>query len=341
MRTLCFGEMLLRLSPADHLRIEQASAFDARYGGAEANVALSLALQGDDAAYLSVIPANRIGDCAVRSLAMWGVDTSRVIRSGDRLGVYFMEFGASERPNAVVYDRKYSAISLATPDQYDWDAILDGIDLLYFSGVTPALGESCVEALLDGLKACRARGITVACDLNYRGKLWTPAHAQAVMRELLPFADIVFAHDEDASATLGITNGSGSLEHGIEERDAYVKTAREICAAYGCKMVASVIRNIQNVNRSQWMAILYDAARDEHWFSPVHDVHVLEGVAAGDAFGAGLLHALAADMAPQDAVDYAIAASVLKLTIRGDSNLVTADEIAAVAGRGSGTRVAR
>ena len=155
MRTLCFGEMLLRLSPADHLRIEQASAFDARYGGAEANVALSLALQGDDAAYLSVIPANRIGDCAVRSLAMWGVDTSRVIRSGDRLGVYFMEFGASERPNAVVYDRKYSAISLATPDQYDWDAILDGIDLLYFSGVTPALGESCVEALLDGLKACR------------------------------------------------------------------------------------------------------------------------------------------------------------------------------------------
>ncbi len=341
MRILTFGEMLLRLSPPDHLRIEQTTTFDARYGGAEANVALSLALQGDEAAYLSVIPANRIGDCAVRSLSMWGVDVSRVIRQGDRLGTYFMEFGASERPNSVVYDRKYSAISMAEPSVYDWDAILRGVELFYFSGVTPALGEGCVIALKTALSACRVKDITVACDLNYRGKLWSTNQAQAVMRELLPFCDIVVANDEDAAATLDITRGSGSLEHGIEEREAYVQIARDICDMYGCKTVASVIRNIQNVDRSQWMAMLYDGASGQHWYSAVHDVHVLEGVAAGDAFCAGLLHAMANGFAPQETIDYAIAASVLKLTIRGDSNFVTADEIAAVAGTGVGTRVAR
>lgn len=341
MRILTFGEMLLRLSPPDHLRIEQATSFDARYGGAEANVAVSLALQGDDAAYLSVIPANRIGDCAVRSIAQWGVDVSRVVRQGERLGIYFMEFGASERPHSVVYDRKYSAISMADSSVYDWDGILAGIDLFYFSGVTPALGEHCVAALKDALAACHAKGIAVACDLNYRGKLWSPAQAQAVMRELLPYCDLVVANDEDASATLGIAGSVGSLAHGIEERDAYVQVARDICAAYGCRAVAAVIRNIQNVDRSQWMGMLYDAATDEHWYSPVHDAYVLEGVAAGDAFCAGLLHALAHRFDPQATIDYAIAASVLKLTIRGDANLVTADEIAAVAGTGSGTRVVR
>lgn len=339
MHILTFGELLLRLSPPDHLRIEQAASFDAHYGGAEANVALSLALQGDNASYLSVVPANRIGDCALRSLSMWGVDVSRVIRQGDRLGVYFMEFGASERANSVVYDRKYSAISLASAEAYDWDAILDGIDLFFFSGVTPALGENCVSVLKHALSKCRERDIQVACDLNYRGRLWSSERARSVMGELLPMVDIVIANDEDAPSTLGISHGTGSLEHGIEERDEYVKIAHDICAEYGCATVASVIRDIQNVNRSQWMGMLY---RDgEHWFSPIHDVHVLEGIAAGDAFCAGLIHAIAGGLGPQETIDYAIAASVLKLTIRGDSNFVTADEIAVVAGSGSGTRVAR
>lgn len=339
MHILTFGELLLRLSPPDHLRIKQATSFDAHYGGAEANVALSLALQGDDASYLSVVPANRIGNCALRSLSMWGVDVSRVIRQGDRLGVYFMEFGASERANSVVYDRKYSAISLASAEVYDWDAILEGIDLFFFSGVTPALEENCVSVLKHALSKCRERDIQVACDLNYRGRLWSSERARSVMGELLPMVDIVIANDEDAPSTLGISHGTGSLEHGIEERDEYVKIAHDICAEYGCATVASVIRDIQNVNRSQWMGMLY---RDgEHWFSPIHDVHVLEGVAAGDAFCAGLIHAIAGGLGPQETIDYAIAASVLKLTIRGDSNFVTADEIAVVAGSGSGTRVAR
>lgn len=341
MKTLTFGEIMLRFSPMNNLRIEQATTYDARYGGAEANVAVSLALQGDDAAYLSVIPANRIGDCAVRALRMWGVDTSRIVRSGDRLGTYYMEFGSSERSNSVVYDRKWSAVSLADPSVYDWDAILADVDVFFFSGITPALSDACLQALRDGLSACREKGITVVCDLNYRAKMWSPDQAQQVMKTLLPFCDIVIANDEDSSATLGITHGTGSLEHGIDERDEYVQIARDICSQYGCKLVASVIRDIKSVEDSRWMGMLYRAQDDMHWYSPIHDVHVLEGVAAGDAFCAGLLHAFEANMGPQESIDYAIAASVLKLTIRGDLNLVTADEIAAVAASGSGTRVAR
>lgn len=340
-KVLTFGEIMMRLSPPDHLRIEQATSFDARYGGAEANTALSLACQGDNAAYVSIVPANRIGDCALRSLAAYGVDTSRVVRSGDRLGTYYFELGASQRGNGCVYDRKYSAINLASHTELDWAKVLDGIDVFYFSGVTPAVSDEMALACKEALEEARRRGITTVCDLNYRGKMWSPEKSQQVMKGLLPLVDICIANDEDAPASLGITRVSGSLAHGIDERESYVEMAREICADYGCKTLASVIRNVQSVERSQWMGMLYDAASGEHWFSTVHDVRVLEGVAAGDAFNAGLLHALLHGYEPQRAIDYAIAASVLKLTVRGDSNLVSEAEIAGVAESGGGTRVAR
>ena len=338
---LTFGEIMLRLSPPDNLRIEQATSFDARYGGAEANTALSLAYQGDNAAYVSVVPANRIGDCALRSLRGYGVDTSRVVRSGDRLGTYYFELGASQRSNGCVYDRKYSAINMASHDELDWDSILGGVGVFYFSGVTPAISDEMALACKQALAAARERGIVTVCDVNYRGKMWSPAKSQQVMAELLSLVDIVIANDEDAPAGLGITCVSGSLSNGIEERDSYVEMARQICATYGCKKVASVVRDIQSVERSQWMGVLYDAETDAHWFSGAHDVHVLEGVGGGDAFNAGLLHALLHGYDPQRAIDYAIAASVLKLSVRGDANLVTEAEIAGVAVSGGGTRVSR
>lgn len=338
---LTFGEIMLRLSPPDNLRIEQATSFDARYGGAEANTALSLAYQGDNAAYVSVVPANRIGDCALRVLRGYGVDTSRVVRSGDRLGTYYFELGASQRSNGCVYDRKYSAINMASHDELDWDSILGGVGVFYFSGVTPAISDEMALACRQALAAARERGIVTVCDVNYRGKMWSPAKSQQVMAELLSLVDIVIANDEDAPAGLGITCVSGSLSNGIEERDSYVEMARQICATYGCKKVASVVRDIQSVERSQWMGVLYDAETDAHWFSGAHDVHVLEGVGGGDAFNAGLLHALLHGYDPQRAIDYAIAASVLKLSVRGDANLVTEAEIADVAVSGGGTRVSR
>lgn len=338
---LCFGEIMLRLSPKDNLRLEQATEFDARYGGAEANTAFSLAYQGDSAAYISVVPPNRIGECALRSLKAYGVDTSRVVREGDRLGSYYFEIGASQRGNGCVYDRKYSAINMASRSVFDWDKALDGVGVFYFSGVTPAISDEMAAACLDALTAARARGITTMCDINYRGKMWSPEKSQETMAKLLPLVDIVVANDEDAPAGLGVTCVSGSLSNGIEERDSYVEMAKQISGQYGTKIVASVIRNVQCVERSQWMAMLYNAKTGEHWFSAQHDVHVLEGVAAGDAFNAGLLHALLGGMEPQAAIDYAIAASILKLTIKGDSNFVTADEIGAVAASSGGTRVAR
>lgn len=338
---LTFGEIMMRLSPPDHLRLEQATSFDARFGGAEANTALSLAYQGDSAAYLSVVPPNRIGDCALRSLVAYGVDTSRVVREGDRLGTYYFEIGASQRSNGCVYDRKYSAMNLASHTDIDWDRALEGVGLFYLSGVTPAVSDEMAVAAEEGLKAARERGIATAFDVNYRGKLWSPEKAQSVMKRLLPYVDVLIANDEDIPAGLGAQGVSGSLEHGIEEREDYVAAAQALCKEYGCKAMASVIRNIQCVERSQWMGMLYRADTQEHWFSQVHDVHVVEGVAGGDAFNAGLIHAWLHGFEPQAAIDYAIAASVLKLSIRGDSNLVTADEIAAVAQSGGGTRVAR
>lgn len=337
-KVLTFGEIMMRLSPSDHGRLEQAHELQVNYGGAEANVAFSLAYQGDQAAFVSIVPQNRIGDCALRSLSSVGVDVSRVVREGDRLGSYFFEVGASERPNSCVYDRKYSAMNLASHENLDWDKILDGVDAFYVSGVTPAVSEEMAIATKEALEASRARHITTICDLNYR-KLWTPEAAQKVMKGILPLVDICIANDEDAPSCLGISYGSGSLATGIEEKDAYVQIAEELVRTYGVKMVASVVRDIRSVEDSDWMGLVY--AEGKAHFSPVHHTHVLEGVAAGDAFAAGLIHALMHGADLDEAASYAIAASVLKLTIRGDSNYVTADEIAQVACKGSGLRVSR
>ena len=336
---LAFGELMMRLSPPDNLRLEQATTFNVNYGGAEANAALSLAFQGDRAAYVSVVPANRVGDCALRSLSAYGVDVSRVVRAGDRLGSYFFEVGAAMRSNGCVYDRKYSAISLAERSVFDWDAILEGVGVFYFSGVTPALSEELAAACEEALVACRERGVTTVCDLNYRGKLWSPERAQAVMRRLLPHVDVCIANDEDAPSALGMTCVSGSLANGIAEKGDYAEMARLICAEYGCEMVASVIRNVRSVEDSDWMGMVF--AEGAAHFSAVRHVHVLEGVAAGDAYGAGLVHALLHGFDLDHMSEYAIAASVLKLTIPGDSNLVSEAEIEAVAAQGAGLRVAR
>ena len=218
---LTFGEIMMRLSPKDHLRIEQATEFDVRYGGAEANTALSLAYQGDKAAYVSVVPADRLGECALRAWKTYGVDTTRVVRQGDRLGSYVFEVGASQRGNGCVYDRKFSAINMAKRDVFDWDEILKGIDVFYFSGVTPAVSDEMAAACKEALAVCRAKGITTVCDVNYRGKMWSPEKSQATMKELLPLVDICIANDEDAPAGLGMTCVSGSLAHGIEERGIF------------------------------------------------------------------------------------------------------------------------
>lgn len=338
---LNFGEMLIRLSPQDNLRLEQAPCFDVYYGGAEANTALSLAIQGDRAAYLSVLPKNRLADTALRTLHAYGVDTTRTLRQGDRVGTYFMEFGASQRPHSVLYDRKYSAISMAHASDFDWDRIFEGISVFYFSGITCALSQELEQACLEGLVAAQKQGVCTVLDVNYRGKMWSPEASQAAMKKLLPHVDVVIVNDEDAPAGLGATEVSGSLSNGIAEKDAYVDLAKRLVKDYGVKKVASVIRTVSNVENSDWMAMLYDATTQKAALSPVHKVNVLEGVGGGDAFNAGLIHGLLHNWSDQDVINYALAASILKLTIRGDANLVTEQEIMTVANTNDGLRVSR
>ncbi len=340
MKVLTFGEMMLRLKPLAYERILQTNGFEAAYGGAEANVAVSLAQLNDDAAYLTKLPANPLGEAAIGTLRKYGVDTSRVLRGGPRLGLYFFEKGNGSRSTGVVYDRAGSSIATAQSSEFDWAQLLDGVDVFYFSGITPAISPELESALLAGLAYCQQNDISVACDLNYRGKMWTTEQAQQSMAKLMPFVNICVANDEDFEACLGIKAFDGNLSHGIDQIDDFRAGMKEITKRYpNCKTVASVLRNIHSVEQSDWMAILYQD--DTFYETPVHNINVMEGVAAGDAFGAGLLHGLINKLDPQETIDFAIAASVLKLSISGDLNLVTEAEIRSAMSKGSNARLSR
>lgn len=340
MKIMTFGEMMLRLKPPAYSRILQADSFEATYGGAEANVAVSLSLFHDDAVYLTKFPENALGEAALATLRKYGVDTSRILRGGPRLGVYYFEKGTSVRPTSVVYDRAGSSIATAKREEFDWPSLLDGIDVFYFSGITPALSDEIAAALQAALEYCRSHGTEVVCDLNYRKKMWAPEAARAAMKKLMPFVTVCLANDEDFEATLGIRAFDGDMSRGLEQIDSFCEGMAKITRLYpDCKTVASVLRNVYSVDKSDWMGILLQ--NGTFWKSPVHKVHVMEGVAAGDAFGAGLLHELAHHAGPQEAVDFAIAASALKLTIGGDLNLVTETEVRSAMKSGGASRLNR
>lgn len=340
MKVLTFGEMMLRLKPPAFSRFLQADSFEATYGGAEANVAISLSLFHDEAAYITKLPENPLGEAALGTLRRFGVDTGRVLRGGPRLGTYYFEKGTSVRPTSVVYDRAGSSIAAAERSEFDWPVLLEGIDIFYFSGITPAVSAELAGAVEDALAYCKENGVTVACDLNYRGKMWTPEKAQSVMRKLMPYVNICIANDEDFEAALGIRAFDGDMSNGIGQIGSFRSGMEEIIRRYpNCRMVASVLRNIHSVEESDWMGILLHEGK--FYESPVHKVHVMEGVAAGDAFGAGLIHGLLHGVDPQESIEFAIAASVLKLTISGDLNLVSEAEVRSAMRKGANARVSR
>ena len=340
MKVLTFGEMMLRLKPPAFSRILQADSFEVSYGGAEANVAVSLSLFCDEAAYVTKFPENPLGEAALGTLRRFGVDTSRVLRGGPRLGTYFFEKGTSIRPTSVVYDRAGSSIATAKREEFNWSALFDGIDIFCFSGITPAISDELAGAVKDALAFCKAHHILVVSDLNYRGKMWTPEKAQSVMNELMPSIDICIAHDEDFEAALGIRAFDGDMSRGIEQIDCFRAGMEEITKRYpNCKTVASVLRNIHSVEESEWMGILLQDGK--FYESPVHSVHIMEGVAAGDAFGAALVHGLLHRTNPQEMIEFAVTASILKLMISGDLNLVTEAEVRAAMHKGSGARLSR
>ena len=339
MRVITFGEIMLRLNPEGYQRFVQAEKFEASYAGGEANVAVSLANYGIDAAFVSKVPAHEIGQCAVNALRRYGVDTSLMIRGGLRLGLYYVEKGASQRPSKVIYDRADSAISLSKPEEYDWDAIFEGADWFHWTGITPALGGELPRICLEACQAAKKRGVKISCDLNYRKKLWTTEEAGKVMGELMPYVDVCIANEEDAKDVFGIEAEDTDIDAGKLNHEGYISVARQICDRFGCEKVAITLRGSISANDNDWAAMLYTDG--QAYFSPTYRVHIVDRVGGGDSFGGGLIYSLLNKKTPQECINFAVAASCLKHTIEHDFNLVSVQEVESLAKGNASGRVQR
>lgn len=338
-KVVTFGELMLRLAPEGYYRFAQAETFGATFGGGEANVAVSLANYGLDAAFVTKLPTHEIGQMAVNSLRRYGVDTSYITRGGDRVGIYYLEKGASQRPSKVIYDRAYSAIALASKEDFDWEKIFDGAEWFHFTGITPALGDNVAEICLEAVKAAKKLGLKVSCDLNYRKKLWTREKAGKVMAELMPYVDVCIANEEDASDVFGIKAENTDIEGGKIDGEGYKEVAKKLKDRFGFSYVAITLRSSISANDNDWAAMLYDG-NDCH-FSRKYHMHIVDRVGGGDSFGSGLIYALLAGYDNEGAVNYAAAASALKHTIEGDFNMVTVDEVKSLMGGNASGRVQR
>ena len=340
-RIITFGEIMLRLNPESYLRFVQSPKFEATYAGGEANVAVSLANYGMDAAFVTKVPAHEIGQSAINALRQFGVDTTNVLRGGARLGLYYVEKGASQRPSKVIYDRAGSAIATAEPEEFDWETIFAGADWFHWTGITPALSENMANACMDACKAAKKLGLTVSCDLNYRNKLWTKAEAGACMAQLMPYVDVCIANEEDCKDVFGIEAENTDITGGKLGYDGYVSVARQMVQRFGFKKVAITLRSSLSAFDNDWAGMLYDAASDTAFLSPTYRIHIVDRVGGGDSFGGGLIYSLISGKDDQAAINFAVAASCLKHTIEHDFNLVTVAEVENLAGGNASGRIQR
>ena len=340
-RIVTFGEIMLRLAPNGYYRFFQNDQMQATFGGGEANVAVSLANYGMDSVYVTKLPAHAIGQAAVDSLRYFGVDTSKIVRGGDRVGIYYLEKGASQRGSVCIYDRAHSAIQEAQPDDFDWDQILDGADWFHFTGITPALGPNLVETCKEACKAAKAHGLKISCDLNYRGKLWTREQAREAMTELCQYVDVCISNEEDAKDVFGIEAEATDIYAGEINHEGYKSVAKQLADKFGFEKVAITLRESHSASDNGWSAMLYDAASNEYCFSKKYELRIIDRVGGGDSFGGGLIYALLNGKSTQDAVEFAVAASALKHTIEGDYNMVTVAEVEKLAGGDGSGRIQR
>ena len=338
-RIITFGEIMMRLNPEGYCRFVQADKFEASYAGGEANVAVSLSNYGMDAAFVSKVPAHEIGQCAVNELRHFGVDTRLMARGGDRLGLYFVEKGASQRASKVIYDRAGSAIAKATAADFDWNKIFEGADWFHFTGITPALGGELPEICLEACKAAKALGVKISCDLNYRKKLWSNEKANEVMSTLMPYVDVCIANEEDAKDVFGIEAEDTDLNAGKVNHEGYISVARQLSERFGFEKVAITLRGSISASDNEWAAMLYSDGKA--YFSPKYNVRIVDRVGGGDSFGAGLIYSLLSDYDEQKAINFAVAASCLKHSIEHDFNLVSVAEVEALAGGNASGRVQR
>lgn len=334
-KVVTFGEIMLRLSTPGHQRFVQAGSFDVCYGGGEANVAVSLANYGLEAAFVTKVPEHEIGQCAVNSLRQFGVDTRFIARGGKRLGIYFLETGAAQRPSKVIYDRAHSAISEAEPGDFNWQEIFAGADWFHFTGITPALSTNASAITLQACQTAKEMGLTVSVDLNYRKKLWTPEEANTTMSKLMPYVDICIGNEEDAEKVFGIRAKGTDVSKGEINHAAYEDVARQLMERFGFKYVASTLRESLSASDNGWSAMLYDGKKA--YFSRKYHIHLVDRVGGGDSFAAGLIYGMVTGMELQAALEFAAAASALKQTIPGDFNLVSKKEVETLMhGDGSG-----
>ena len=303
-------------------------------------MAVSLANYGNDVAYVTKVPEHEIGQNAVNALRHFGVDTSMMLRGGPRLGIYFVEKGASQRGSKVIYDRAGSSVALARREEFDWDAIFEGADWFHFTGITPALGGEMPEVCLDACKAAKAHGVTVSCDLNYRGKLWSREKAGEVMSTLMPYVDVCIANEEDAKDVFGIAAENTDINSGKLDREGYVSVARQLTERFGFKAVAITLRGSISASENDWSGMLYVGG--EAFFARNYRIHLVDRVGGGDSFGGGLIHAMR--KWPEDRqqqIEFAVAASCLKQATEFDFNMSSEKEVLALVGGNASGRVQR
>ncbi|MEA4932368.1 MAG: sugar kinase [Lawsonibacter sp.] len=339
MKVVTFGELMLRLAPNGYYRFFQNDQKQSTFGGGEANVAVSLANFGLDCTYVTKLPSHAIGQAAVDSLRCFGVDTSKIVRGGDRVGIYYLEKGASQRGSVCIYDRANSAIQQADPSEFDWAAIFQDADWFHFTGITPALGPNMVEACKQACQAAKRLGVKISCDLNYRGKLWTRAQAREAMTELCQYVDVCISNEEDAKDVFGIEAENTDIYGGKLNKDGYKSVAKQLADKFGFEKVAITLRTSLSASDNDWAGMLYDGTN--YCFSKEYHLHIVDRVGGGDSFGAGLIYSLLTGKSTQQAVEFAVAASALKHSVEGDYNRVTVSETEKLAGGDGSGRVQR
>ena len=331
---------MLRLAPPLYERFIQCTQLNVTFGGGEANVAVSLANYGLDVAYVTKFPENEIGQAAINSLRRFGVDTTKIVRGGSRIGVYFLEKGANQRPSKVIYDRANSSIATAVAEDFDWDKIFEGVEWFHFTGITPALSKSAADICKIAAKKAKDKNITVSCDLNYRKNLWTKSEANATMSELMPFVDVCIANEEDASDVFGITASGTDVTTGHLNHDGYIDVAKQLKERFGFRHVAITLRESISANHNDWSGMLYDGS--QAYFSKKYEIrNIVDRVGGGDSFGAGLIYGFLSGMDDQGALEFAVAASCLKHSLEGDYNVISVAEVKALAGGDASGRVQR
>ena len=338
-KIVTMGEIMLRLSTPGQSRIVQTDTFDINYGGGEANVAVSCANYGHEAYFVSKMPKHEVGQACLNALRRYGVHTDFVARGGDRLGIYYLETGASMRPSKVIYDRAHSSIAECKPEDFDFDAIFEGADWFHWSGITPAISDASAECLRLACVAAKKHGVMVSCDLNFRKKLWSSEKAQSIMRPLMQYVDVCIGNEEDAELCLGF-KPDADVEGGSTEAEGYKGSSKGMMETFGFKYVISTLRESFSATHNGWKAMIYNG--EEFYVSKRYDIDpIIDRVGGGDSFSGGIIHGLLTKATQGEALEFAVAASALKHTIPGDFNCVSAEEVEALAGGAANGRVQR